>query len=43
MAVYVCDECGEYIDNDYDPMEEVGSQLVCTACAVELHEVDTED
>ena len=35
MAVYYCDECGQYKDDDYFPMEE--SEL-CPDCHAEKSE-----
>ena len=37
MAVYYCESCDTYMDNDYHPCEEwIGGLLVCPDCFEEL-------
>ena len=38
MAIYICEQCQDYKDDDYDPCEDVNGENVCTDCAVELEE-----
>jgi|AOAMet_66_BLW_10_1038536.scaffolds.fasta_scaffold16278_2 hypothetical protein len=40
MAVYRCQECDSYVDNDYNPCEVVKGELVCPDC---YEEMQTED
>ena len=39
MAIYICDECSELTDGDYNPCEEhpdVESGLICPDCMDEI-------
>ena len=41
MAMFICNKCGNYVDNDYhpcsqDPNDELG--LICPECAFEMEE-----
>jgi len=38
MAVFYCHSCGNYIDNDYHPGEDIDGELVCPSCVEGLPE-----
>lgn len=38
MAIIRCGNCDTFVDDDWNPCEDVGGELVCTDCAVELEE-----
>lgn len=40
MAIYLCHECDEFIDDDWDPCTEVNGELVCPACVEEMGLID---
>lgn len=42
MAIYLCELCGEHIDDDYDPGTEYGEGLICEYCVANCH-ADVED
>ena len=37
MAVYLCIDCDQYIDDDWHPGEDVEGELICPACVEEYH------
>ncbi len=38
MAMYICEECDSWMDDDYNPMEDFQGKCVCPDCSVELEE-----
>ena len=43
MAVYYCQECDSYVDDDWHPCQEVKGELVCPDCYEEMQEEEEED
>jgi len=33
MGIYYCFECDNYLDDDYEPGEDIEGELVCPSCA----------
>ena len=42
MAMYYCGECGELVDDDYNPGTDIDGELVCESCVSELDEDNSE-
>lgn len=45
MAVYECDECGQFLDDDYHPAAphpKYISGIICPECLLELEELEDE-
>jgi hypothetical protein len=40
MAIYYCEECDKYINDDYNPGTDVNGELVCEDCACEMEDDD---
>ena len=40
MAVYFCNECSKYVDDDYNPGVDIDGELVCEDCACEIEDAE---
>ena len=38
MSIYLCAECDNYRDCDYNPCDEINDELVCDECVLEIEE-----
>ena len=42
MSIYICAVCDQYIDDDWNPGEMYGDELICQNCAESLlEEIDS--